>query len=311
MKVFVAGATGVIGRRAVAQLIGAGHDVSALARSPEKEQQLRLVGALPVSVSMFDADAVRDAIRGQEVVINLATHIPRTSKALRAKAWAENDRIRSEGAGNLVDAAIAAHAERYIQESIAFLYTDHGDDWIAEDAPQVMTPYTAGVEAAEGHAARFTSNGGAAVVLRFGMFYAPDAHHSIDQLRYARRWGFAAMPGEANAYQPLIAADDAARAVVAALDAPAGIYNVVDDDPITRAEWAEVMAAAVGKKRLRLAPRFVNSFAKKKLPSLVSSQRVSNKLFERATGWHPEYPSYREGIATLVEDASATGADTT
>src|SRR5437588_3795696 len=107
MKVFVAGATGVLGRRAVARLVEAGHDVTAVARGPEKAALVRGLGATPVEVDLFDADAVAAAVVGHDVVCNLATSIPPIRKAAMPSAWATNDRIRREASRNLVDGAMA------------------------------------------------------------------------------------------------------------------------------------------------------------------------------------------------------------
>jgi 2-alkyl-3-oxoalkanoate reductase len=127
MKVFVAGATGVLGRRAVGQLVEAGHAVTGVARSEEKAALVRKWGVEPVEVDLFNLPAVTAAVDGHGVVINLATKIPSPSHAARRSAWAENDRIRSEASRNLVEAALAAGVGRFVQESIAFLYPDCGD----------------------------------------------------------------------------------------------------------------------------------------------------------------------------------------
>jgi nucleoside-diphosphate-sugar epimerase len=307
MKIFLAGGTGVLGRRAVAQLVQAGHTVSVLSRSEAKAEALRAQGAVPIAVSLFDRDALTAAVAGHEVVINLATHIPSVSKAARASAWSENDRIRTEGATNLVDAALAAGARRYVQESIAFIYPDSGDRWIDESVPQIDTPFTSAVVAAERSAQRVTDAGGVGVVLRFGQFYAAESAHTEAMMKGARR-GLMILPGAPDAYAVEINADDAAAAVVAALDAPAGVYNVVDDEPITRAEVAAVLAAAVGRKRLRTLPGFAQRIAAKKAPNMVTSQRVSNQAFKTATGWAPRYRSFRDAPPALIPGPAATGA---
>jgi nucleoside-diphosphate-sugar epimerase len=281
--------------------------VSVLSRSPAKAEALRAQGAVPVETSLFDRDALSAAVAGHEVVINLATHIPSVSKAARASAWSENDRIRTEGATNLVDAALAAGAGRYVQESIAFIYPDSGDRWIDESVPQIDTPFTAAVVAAERSARRFTDAGGVGVVLRFGQFYAAEAAHTEAMMNGARR-GLMILPGAPEAYAVEINADDAAAAVVAALDAPAGVYNVVDDEPLTRSEVAAVLAAAVGRKRLRSMPGVAQKVAAKKAPNMVTSQRVSNQAFKAATGWAPRYPSLREGAVALLPGSATTGA---
>jgi nucleoside-diphosphate-sugar epimerase len=297
MKVFVSGATGVIGRRAVQQLLAAGHEVTAMARTPEKADLLRRLGATPVEVSLFDPDALRDAVAGHDAVVNLATKIPPIVRATRPSAWAENNRIRSEGSTNLVDAALAAGATRYVQESITFTYPDSGDEWIDAATTRIEPPpIGASVADAEANAARFSAAGGTGVVLRFGMFYAADASHTRSQVDAARR-GVAMVAGSPDAYQSMIHADDAAAAVVAALDAPAGTYDVVDDTPLTKRE----LAAVVGGRL-----RFPGTLAKaggSQADILLRSQRVSNRRFKEATGWAPRYPSAREGWPTVVDAA--------
>jgi nucleoside-diphosphate-sugar epimerase len=300
-KVFVAGATGVLGWRAVDRLVQAGHAVSGVARSPEKAARLRGLGAAPVQVDVFDAAALRDAVAGNEVVCNLATHIPRTSKARRDAAWVENDRIRREASRNLVDAALAAGAGRYVQESITFLYADAGDAWIDEDAPMDPPAYARSVLDAEAQAKRFTDAGRTGVVLRFGLFYGADSHHTVDALRLARR-RVAATFGRADAYISSITTDDAAAAVVAALDAPAGIYNVVDDEPLTRRAYADALGDARGGRRLHMPPALVTKLGGDKTETLARSQRVSNERFRKETGWAPASPSAREGWVAVVAE---------
>lgn len=308
MKVFVAGATGVLGRRAVAELVKAGHRVTGVARSEEKADMLRLLGATPVTVDLFDPAAVKEAVAGHEVVINLATHIPPITRAARPGAWTENARIRTDGARNLADAALAAGAQRYIQESIAFMYEDRGAEWLDEDTPVMTVKIVEPNLVAEAQAARVTEGGAVGVVLRFGQFYAADSSHTIDQARLAR-FGFAPTVGDPDAYTTWIHADDAATAVVAALTAPAGIYNVTDDHPVTRREHAEIVANALGTRKARFTPSVVTKVGGQNIGLLTRSQRVSNRRFKEATGWAPAYPSSREGWAVEAADLAAPPAD--
>ena len=296
MKLFVAGATGVLGRRAVRDLVAAGHDVTGIARSEEKGALLRSLGATPARVDLFDADALRAAVAGHDGVLNLATHIPPVTEAARRSAWAENERIRSEGARNLVDAAIAAGASLYVQEALAFAYEDSGDRWIDETTPLLDGVTAVALRAAEGEAARFP---GRAVVLRFGQFYAPEATHTVAMVGAARR-GLSMNVGGHDGYAPSISADDAARAVVAAIDAPAGTYNVVDDVPLTRRELDAALADAVGGRRLLRAPTAAVKAAGEDAKIFFGSNRVSNASFKEATGWAPRFPSAREGYAAIV-----------
>ena len=298
MRVFVAGATGVLGRRAVSRLVIAGHDVTGVSRSPEKDALLESLGARPVRVDLFDADALRVAVAGHDAVVNVTTKIPPIAQMARMSAWAENERIRREASGNLVDAAIAAGARVFVQESLAFMYGEHGAEWIdAASTPLTKEAVFSGaVAVAEENVARFSAQGGRGVVLRFGRFYAPDSEQVLATMQYARR-GVLLDVGSPDSYFPMIDADDAAAAVVAALDAHAGTYDVVDE-PLQRREQSAALAAAVGRRRLRHAPAWM---APKKADYLVASQRVSNRAFREATGWRLSSPDARTGYRKLAQ----------
>jgi len=299
MRVFVAGATGVVGRRAVARLVAAGHQVTGVARSPEKAALLASLGAVVATVDLFDSPAVRTAVAGHDVVVNLATKIPPPAEMARMSAWAENERIRREASGNLADAAIAAGASVFVQESLAFLYGEHGDAWVdAASTPTAASAFSGAVETAEANVARFTAAGGRGVVLRFGRFYASDSDQTRAQVHAARR-GFALDVGRPDSYAPMIDADDAAAAVVAALDAPAGTYDIVDDEQLTRHEQGGAWAAAVGRRRLWRPPAFL---APKMSSFLAASQRVANTRFREATSWRPSSPSVRAGFRKVVRE---------
>ena len=311
-KVFVAGATGVLGKRAVRRLVEAGHDVTGAARTDEKAKLLEGLGATPVHVDLFDADAVRGAVAGHDVVCNLATSIPPTAKAARGSAWADNDRIRREGSQHLVDAALATGAGRYVQESIAFIYADAGERWIHEDDPLDVPAHARSALDAQAQAERFAASGGAGVVLRFGLFYGPDSHHTLDAVRLARR-RLAATFGRRDAYLSSITTDDAATAVVAALGADSGVYNVVDDEPLTRREHFDALAHALGVRAPRFAPAVARKVGGSKTELLARSQRVSNERFKKETGWAPGYPSAREGwpvVVAAIENATENGERT-
>lgn len=188
MKVFVTGATGAIGRPTVPLLTAAGHEVTAVVRSPEKRAQVEAAGAAGVEVDLFDAAAVRQAVAGHDAVVNLVTNIPPMTQAGRPSAWATNDRLRREASAHLVDGAIAAGAARLVQESIVFSYPDSGDRWIdAESMSPEPSPTVRSALVAEAQAQRFTDAGGTGVVLRFGMFYGPGLAHTEALLRLADR----------------------------------------------------------------------------------------------------------------------------
>lgn len=298
MKIFVSGATGVVGRRAVRALVEDGHEVTAMARTEEKARLLETLGARPVQVSLFDGPALERAIAGHDVVVNLATSVPPATRMLSPETWATNDRIRREGSRTLAGAALAAGALRFVQESITFPYADGGSSWLDESSPVEPTSILGSAMAAEASAARFTAAGGVGVVLRFGAFYGPDSDHTIAQLRSAKM-RIDPLPGNDNGYVSTISTDDAAGAVVAALRAPAGIYNVVDDHPMTRLELDRALADALGVRRVR-RPAIVAALGGRKAPHLTRSQRVSNRRFREATGWAPRYPSIVEGLPPVI-----------
>jgi nucleoside-diphosphate-sugar epimerase len=292
MKIFLAGGTGVIGTRALPALVAAGHEVTAVARSDAKADLVRSLGGEPVTVDVFDADAVRVAVVGHEVVINLATSIPSLTKAARSSAWTTNERLRREASNHLVDGALHAGAVRYVQESIAFPYADNGDQWIDEDHPVDHVGPFSGAGEAEAAAARFAEHGGAGVALRFAQFYAPEAAHTIAFNTTVRR-RLNPFVGAPEAYSSFIHAEDAGSAVVAALRAPSGIYNVADDEPLTREEAGQIVAEALGVKPPHALPKVVRAATPGVGKLLMRSLRVSNRRFKEATGWTPAHPSIR------------------
>lgn len=304
MRVFVAGASGVLGRRVVPLLVAAGHDVSALARSDGRAALLGGLGATPVRAEVFDPDAMVRAVAGHEVVCNLATHIPATKSMAMPGAWAENDRIRSEGSRNLVDGALAAGAARYVQESIAFLYRDGGEGWLDESSPIDPIANLRSAPVAEANAARFSASGATGVILRFAAFYGPDSNATLDMIRLARRR--IALGAGPDAYMSSITTDDAAAAVVSSLAAPAGLYNVGDDEPVTRRDFFAALAGALGVGPSRIAPAGLARLGGSKASVLVRSQRVSNGAFVEATGWKPAQRSVREGWPVVVAAAAST-----
>lgn len=302
MKIFVTGATGVVGRRALPLLVRAGHEVTAVARSPQKARRVEQAGARAVEVSLFDPAGVRRALAGHDAVINLATHIPgSTTRMMLPWAWRENDRIRREASAVLVDAALAEGVARFVQESFAPMYPDRGDEWIDEGVPPRPARYNLSTLDGERSAARFTAEGGAGVVLRYAGFYGPDANHVDDLIRFTRR-GMSALPGRPEAFFSSVSHDDAATAAVAALGVPAGIYNVADDEPLRRVEFAAIVAAGIGVPPPSPQPAWMARLMGSLGELLSRSVRISNRAFREASGWAPRYPSLREGWPALLAE---------
>ncbi|MGN9840271.1 NAD-dependent epimerase/dehydratase family protein [Nonomuraea sp. H19] len=295
MRVFVTGGTGAIGGHAVPALLAAGHAVTALARTPAKAAALERQGAAPVRVSLFDREALASAFAGHDAVVNLASAIPPMSRFMSTQAMRDNHRVRDQGSAAVADAALAAGVGRVVQESVCMVYRDQGDRWIDEDAPVDRYPLTRGNFAAESNAHRFTQEGGGAgVALRFGWFYGPGALHSEQMYALAGRH-VGLVFGRPGGYVSAIHMADAATAVVAALEAPAGTYNVVDDEPLTKRDFADALARATGARMwLRVPGRAAHLFGHR-LTSLTRSLRVANARLRASTGWTPRHPSAREG----------------
>jgi nucleoside-diphosphate-sugar epimerase len=308
MKVFVTGGTGAVGRPTLPRLVAAGHDVTAVARGPAKRAQVEGTGARAVEVDLFDRDAVEQAVTGHDAVVNLATNIPPITRAARASAWSTNDRLRREASRHLVDAALAAGASRFVQESITFSYPDSGDRWIdAESTPPAATVVVETALEAEGNVARFTAAGGTGIVLRFGLFYGPGLAHTTTFARWAHR-GLVYSGGDPDGYVSSVHVDDAAAAVTAALQAPAGTYDVVDDEPVTRREYGVALAGAMGRSRYLRAPGRLARLGGRRFDALLRSQRVSNRRFREATGWAPRWSSVREGLPAVVVSGGSSDA---
>lgn len=299
MRVFVTGGTGAIGSYAVPALIAAGHEVTAMARGDAKASVLISQGANPIQVSLFDRDALSDAFGGHDAVVNLASALPSPQRFMFKSAWTECHRIRTEGSVTVVDAARAAAVPRVVQESVAMIYRDGGDRWLDEDCAVDHYPFASGNHAAEASAHRFAETGGDAVILRFGLFYGPGAAHSEQIMDMARRH-VVFQAGRHDTYQSSIYLTDAASAVVAALTCPAGTYNVVDDDPVTKTQHTQAITAAVGTRPWLTGPGRLAELLGDRTTSMTRSLRVSNARFREVTDWAPAYPSVREGYRAMV-----------
>lgn len=297
---FLLGGTGAIGGHALPALVAAGHEVSALARTPEKAAAVAAQGAEPVVVSMFDVAALADAFRGHDAVVNLATSMPSMATFVFRRAWRPTERVRIEGTAAVVDAALTADVPRLVQESVSMVYPDRGDEWIDEDVEPDPYPNARGNLAAEASATRFGEAGGSGVVLRLGLFYGPGARHSEQFLAMARHH-VVPLVGRPESYLSSIHMVDGGSAVVAALHVPAGTYNVVDDEPLTKREYAQALTLAAGKRPWVRGPGRLASLLGHRMASLTRSMRVGNQRFREASGWQPRYPSAREGWIATAE----------
>jgi nucleoside-diphosphate-sugar epimerase len=303
MRVLVLGGTGALGRRVTGRLAAAGHDVRATARSEEAAQRVRALGAEPVDVDLFDMSAIRAAVKGSEAVLRLTTRIPPLTSMRRASAWGETARLRNESASLIVDACIAEHVPTYLHESVSFVYADGGDRWLDENAPtdvERAAPLRGALHG-EANATRFSAAGGRGIVLRFAGFYAEDSPQIQAMAELARRRRIAVV-GPSRNWFSAIHTDDAAAATVAALEAPAGTYNVADDEPLRLVDYMQALAAAAGARPLRRVPQLLGPIALGGIWSyLRRSQRISAGRLREATGWRPVVPDARQGWRRIAE----------
>lgn len=302
MKVFLTGATGAIGPATMRALLAHGHEVRAVARGDDKAARVRAAGADSVVADLFDADAMKAATVGCDAIAHLATNVPEVSKMARPSAWDTHNRLRTDATRNLLDAATANDITTVVKESVTFSYPDGGDAWIDETVPPspdapALAPTLEGERLVADWASAAPRRG---VVLRFGLFYGPTSRSVDESLRMAR-WRLSTVPGPGPAFQSSLYTEDVGPAVVAALDAPTGVYNVVDDEPLRRRDYLDAFSTAFELPHLRLTPPWLlRLVGGRSAAVLLASQRVSNRRFRTATGWSPSQPSARDGWAAVA-----------
>jgi nucleoside-diphosphate-sugar epimerase len=308
MNIFVTGATGVLGKSLVPRLVEAGYTVSAMSRTPENDDRLRRAGAHPIRVDLFDVEALKQALVGNAAIYHLATKIPTAAQIGRSSAWLENDRLRRDGARNLVEAALAVGTVQTIMyPSFDFLYPSSGDTWLDAQATPVKTATLFSTVEAEEAVARFAESDPTrqrrGISLRLGAFYGPEAPSSWQILDYARK-GIGAFPGARAGYLPQIWLQDAINALLLALTepVPSGVYDIVDNEPVTRAEMYAVLAHAVGRKRLLVLPDLLmRLMTGAKYADMSRSLRISNRLFKAVSSWQPTVPNARLGWDLIAQ----------
>ena len=307
MRVFVAGASGAIGRPLVPKLVAAGHEVTGTTRSESRADDVRHAGANAAVVDVFDADALRAAVdeARPEVVVHELTALPERLEFRKKDVYEPTNRVRTEGTRNLLDAARAAGARRFVCQSIAFAYRNDGarikseEDPLLEDAPG---PFGGGVRALrEMEAMVLGADALEGLVLRYGFFYGPGTHYGQDGAMVAdvtrRRLP---VVGRGTGVFSFIHVDDAADATVAAVERGApGVYNVTDDEPAPMSEWVPVLATAAGAKRpLRVPLWLARLVGGAQAAGFASELRgASNEKAKRELGWRPAHPSWRTGFA--------------
>jgi nucleoside-diphosphate-sugar epimerase len=287
VKVFLTGASGVMGRSSITALHLAGHDVVGLAHTSKSAEQIAAAGAEPCVGDIFDLDALIAGMQGCDAVANLATRVPVGMAALRPGSLKEIDRIRLHGSKVVAEAAQRAGVGRIIQHSLSFMYADQDDDWIDEHSPIDVTHATEPVVVAEDNVKAIEAVGGTAVSLRFGLITGNDRNTAWLFRRAAA--GRSIGLGPENSWMHVIHVDDVGSAVVHALTAPGGVYNV-GAEPVKRRDYVDTIALAAGRRSGHFLPGWILRLGGEKLEILTRSQRVSSQLFSDRTGWHPYHP---------------------
>jgi nucleoside-diphosphate-sugar epimerase len=282
MRVFVIGATGVLGRNVIPRLLERGHTVQAVVRRAEQAARLARLGVDAAIGDILDADSLTRPLRGCDAALHLATAIPAATPTDLA-AWARNDAIRRDGTRYLLAAVAAAGVRRYVQQSITFLYGDQGTAVVDESTP--IQPVGRIQAAADMEAVVRASTPIEWCILRGGALYGPTTHVE-ERWADGMRSGALRLPGDGSAIVSLIHEADFARAIVLAVESapPGSTFNVVDDQPVTYRELYAHIAALQGAETPAGGDPEVRSLA------------CSNVRIKAALGWEPLYATYRSGI---------------
>jgi nucleoside-diphosphate-sugar epimerase len=308
MRVFVAGATGVLGRRLVEGFTGRGHEVVGLTRDPAGDEAVRERGGEPVRGDVTDRESVVAAAEGADVVVHAATAIPTDLKPSDAD-WERNDRVRLEGARNLVAAVDEVDADRLLLQSIVWVARQpDGSPFDEESEPHPDRSTRSALESERVVREAAAEHGFDAVVLRGGWFYAADAAHTRDIAEGLRAGRLpvigGGLLGRRDATLSLVHVDDAARAFLAAAEGEAtGTFHVVDDEPVAYATFLRAFAERLDAPEPRRVPWWLaRAFVGPNLVRLITTPMpTANDRLREAFDWGPRYPTYREGLDAVVE----------
>jgi len=313
MRVFIAGASGVLGRRLVRQFVGRGHAVIGQVRSAKSESAVKEAGGEPRHADLFDAESLARAAEGCDTVIHAATAIPTKQKTTPAD-WAMNDRIRRKGTRCLTEAASKIGAKTYLQQSITWVARPKDDSPFDENSPLVPDPKIQSAIDAETIAREAESAEGFTVsILRGGFFYDSESVHTrmiADALRKRQ------LPiiGGGETLWAMIHSDDAASAYVAAAEKPtSGVWHIVDNELVAVRTFLNEFAARLGAPEPRRVPVWLAKWlaGEQTVEYFTRSTQTTNARFRRDFGWVPRYPTYREGLDQIVAAWKERGSNAT
>ncbi|WP_434316882.1 NAD-dependent epimerase/dehydratase family protein [Leifsonia sp. P73] len=306
MRVFVAGGSGVLGRRLVPQLVARGHAVTASTTSSAKLGTIEAMGAAGVVMDGLDgasvgravASAEPEAIIHQMTAINPA-HAGKPDLKHPDKWFAGTNRLRTEGTDHLLAAAEAQGVTRFLAQGYASWNGLRAGGWVKTEADPLDllpgTPAEPGMRAMKHVEDAVTAFGG--TVLRYGAFYGPGA--TDDQVELVRRRQYP-LVGRGQGYSSWVHLDDAASATVLALEQGAtGVFDIVDDDPAPASDWLPYLAQSAGAKPPLRIPVWLARIAagEQAVIMMTEGRGFSNAKAKRELGWELRYPSWRQGFA--------------
>ena len=310
MRIFVAGATGAVGRRLVPRLVRAGHNVVGLTRTPDKAKFIRELGAEPVVGDALDEASVHAAVRAAtpDVIVHELTDLTGATDLRKFdRVFANSNRLRTTGTDYLLAAGRANGVKRMVAQSYCgWPYARSGGHVKSEEDP--LDPHPPHEQRHSLDAIRYleraitTSPGLEGVVLRYGAFYGPGTgmldNAMIDQVQKRR------MPliGGGTAWWSFIHIEDAAEATACAVERGLGIYNIADDDPAPVHEWLPALASMLGAKPPYHLPAWIARFAAGEhlVIMMTESRAGSNAKAKRELAWRPRHSSWRQGFAEVI-----------
>ena len=307
LRVFVAGGTGVLGKRIVAELADRGHVAIGLTRDEEGDEIVAERGGVPRRGDVLDQESLEWAAADADVVIHAATAIP-TDRKPSGEDWQRNDDVRRIGTRNLTNAAAMGEARRYVQASVVWVARNADGSAIDESADPNPDRTTRSALEAEQRARASGRFGLEPVVLRCGWFYAHDSAHTRqfgrDLLRGRLPVVGGGILGRRDAELSLLHPDDAARAFVEAAEGgPTGLYHVVDEEPVTLARFLRALADRLDASEPRRIPGWLARpfVGKDAVRLLTTGFPTTAETFRRDYDWEPTHSTYREGLDAVVD----------
>ncbi len=311
MKIFIAGATGALGRVLVPQLVAGGHEVVGMTRTPAKQDLLRDLGARPAVADALDPDAVARAVAEAEpeVIVHQLTALSRSIDMRHLERdFAETNRLRTEGTDHLLAAGRAVGVRRFVAQGFAGWPSARTGGPVKTEADPLDPAPPAGLRTmldALRHLEDAVTGAGwtEGVVLRYGGFYGPGTSFSVkpegEHVALIRKRKFPVVGNGAGMWS-FIHIEDAAAATVAAIEhGKRGIYNVVDDEPAPVSVWLPAAAETLGAKPPRRLPRWLGRIAAGEAATVMMTEvrGASNEKAKRELGWSPRYRTWRDGFA--------------